>query len=514
MTIEHRELNIELRQDADDRTVIGVAVPWDQTIDLGGYRERFKRGAIQPNDTADAILLYGHKDPIGKVIRGADTEAGYVIEARISDTEKGNEVRTLLRDGVLTKFSIGFEPVEDERDNDGTVVRSRVKFREASIVPFPAYDQAKVLAVREEPEPQKEESETPMEETPMPAADDTALVEVREQVADLERRLAATVTAPAMTSHPASQFRSLGEWVAAVARGDETAVELHRAFAGGVAGATVANPDPISNDQWVSESVQLLDFGRPTLNAFRRQALPSEGMNIEWPEVSTNAMAVAEQAQEADALTFGKITLTSKTSPVKTFGGYTAMSRQAVERSSFGYLDVAMRALIIAYAKATNAQVITDLGNLAGKGTATAAATAAGWFDAISDAAISIYTNTGLRPDTIVAAPNVWKKIVTLFDGQDRPLVAAGNPMNNAGSGSLVGMTANIGGLSVTVDPALNAGTCYIANSNAFTTFESPGAPFRLTDEDNVVLTKDFSTYGYMATAGQTPAGIVVVTVS
>jgi hypothetical protein len=32
--------------------------------------------------------------------------------------------------------------------------------------------------------------------------------------------------------------------------------------------------------------------------------------------------------------------------------------------------------------------------------------------------------------------------------------------------------------------------------------------------EDNVVLTKDYSVYGYMATAGQTPAGIVVVTVS
>jgi HK97 family phage prohead protease len=117
--------NIELRYDEEERTVTGIAVPYGQDANIGGvYTERFERGAIS-EDITDVKLFYGHEEPIGKLIEGRDSEEGFVITARISDTARGNEVRTLLKDGVLNKFSVGFVPLESERDGS-TVIRKAV----------------------------------------------------------------------------------------------------------------------------------------------------------------------------------------------------------------------------------------------------------------------------------------------------------------------------------------------------------------------------------------------------
>ena len=122
--METREFEVRLT-DGETRTVAGIAVPYGDTISVGGYSERFERGAF--GDIADTKLFYGHKEPIGRVVRGEDTDAGFMIEAVISDTVRGNEVHTLLRDGVLNKFSVGFEAVEDRMD-DGVVVRTKALF--------------------------------------------------------------------------------------------------------------------------------------------------------------------------------------------------------------------------------------------------------------------------------------------------------------------------------------------------------------------------------------------------
>lgn len=504
------ELDLEIREESES-TVVGVAVPYDETIDLGGVRERFQRGAIDPADTQDAILLYGHKDPIGKITRGEETESGYLIEARISDTERGREVRTLLKDGVLKRFSVGFEPIEDTRDGD-VIVRSKVRLREASIVPFAAYDKAKVLAVREEPEPEQGEEEVTEETT-------TEVAELRQIVDDIERRMAVAPepTEPSNRSL-ADKFESRGHWLHAIVSGDDDAHALYkalstRAFPNAVDGATIAS-DAIDKNAWVDESIRLLDFGRPTMLAFRNEPLPSSGMNVEWPKVTSDSMQVAPQANEADELVFGKISMGSETAPVQTVGGWTTLSRQAIERSSYGFLDASLRALSIAHSKYLNARAITELKNLSGTHTAdVTAGTAKAWLDAIAQASVDIYTNTGYRLDRFICAPDVWVKLVTLMDGFDRPLLSVynGSPVNTIGATNLVGIQATLGGLPVIVDPALDAGTCYLASHMAYTSWTS-GGPFRLQDEDVVTLVKEYSLYSYVASACQYPLGIVKVT--
>ena len=338
--------------------------------------------------------------------------------------------------------------------------------------------------------------------------ENTEVNELREQLVELSREVSLITETTPTTSAPAS-FRSYGEFVKAVAANDENAVEMTRLYAGAV--VSHDGPDSIGRDAWVNEALLLVDMGRPSLNSFRKAGLPESGLNVDFPSVKTNTLDVATQAAQGDTLTFGKLSLETKTTPVKTIGGWTDVSRQTIERSSVAYLSEVFRAMAISYGKETNAQFVAALG----AGTYATADAAAGdakaVVDAIADASISIYTTAGGRPQFILASPDVWKELVGLFAVDGRPIVGGDSPVNNIGSSTIPSMSANILGLNVVVDPALPAGTCYIANSNAMTTWEN-GGPTRLSDEDITNLTSQFSVYGYIAFGLIYPEMIVSVT--
>ena len=474
-------------QDTEERTLSAIAVPYNETINVGGIQERFERGAI--SSVENVKLFYGHTDPIGLVTKGEETEDGYLIEARISDTDKGNEVLTLMRDGVLNKMSVGFNPVKDRKE-EGVIVREQVALREVSVVAFPAYQNSDVLSVREE----ETSTNNLLGETIM-NEENKEVTELREQLVELSREVSLMNETSPTTSAPTS-FRSYGEFVKAVAANDENAVEMTRLYAGAV--LSHDGPDSIGRDAWVNEALLLVDMGRPSLNSFRKAGLPEAGLNIDFPSVKTNTLDVATQAAQGDTLTFGKLSLETKTTPVKTIGGWTDVSRQTIERSSVAYLSEVFRAMAMSYGKETNAQFVAALNAGTYADVDAAAGTAKAVVDAVADASISIYTQAGGRPQFILASPDVWKELVGLFAVDGRPIIGGDNPVNNIGSSSIPTMSANILGLNVVVDPALAAGTCYIANSNAITTWEN-GGPTRLADEDVTNLTTQFSVYGYIA---------------
>ncbi len=166
----------------DKREVSGLAVPYDTPTNIGrSYVEKIARGAVQ--DSESALLYWRHDEPIGKITASRDTDAGWEITAHISETPRGDEAYTLLRDGVIDKFSIGFEPIEHREDEDGTVVRTRIRVREVSLVPFPAYDGAKVAQVREA---DNTNTKVNMTDNTVSNAD---LTEVRTAIEDLERKV-------------------------------------------------------------------------------------------------------------------------------------------------------------------------------------------------------------------------------------------------------------------------------------------------------------------------------------
>jgi HK97 family phage major capsid protein len=332
--------------------------------------------------------------------------------------------------------------------------------------------------------------------------------EIREEIDSLSREIVALrEAAPVVSAAPS--YNSFGDFVKAVVRGDEQAMEMTRAYAGAV--VSPEGPDSIGRDQWVNEALLMVDHGRPSLNAFRRAGLPEAGLNIDYPAVSANTIDAEVQAAQGDTLTFGKLSLETKTTPVKTIGGWTDVSRQTIERSSVAYLSEVFRAMSLAYGKQTNDLFIENL-NAGTYTTLTGVAgSAEGVTGAVADASIDIYSNAGARPQFLLASPDVWKTLVTLFAVDGRPIVGGNAPVNNIGVSNLPQMTANLFGLEVIVDPALPAGTLYIANSNAITTWESGGAPYRLSDEDITNLTNQFSIYGYVAYGTIYPEMVVKV---
>jgi HK97 family phage prohead protease len=482
--------------DTEKREVSGVAVPFNETIDIGGgWSERFEKGAVDLS--SDVKLFRDHKEIIGRVTEMEESDEGLLIRAKISETVLGNETLNLVKDGAIKSFSVGFIPVVDEK-KEKTIVRKKVDLKEVSLVAFPAYENASVTEVREEVKEETMTNETNY---------DSAIAEVRNHAEELERRLDVLSTA-SVPAENTIKFRSYGEYVKAVASGNEDAIDLHKRFTGGT------TSDSILKNAWVSDTVRILNAGRPTFNILSSAALPADGMTVEYPVLDTNTLDVTEQMAEGDTLAYGKIALTSATAPIKTYGGYTDFSRQVLERSSVAYVDTAFRALVAKYAAVTNA---------AARAAVVAAsvdfntATVASWdadevIGALAKAAADVNNNAGRALEVVLVSSDVFQALAKVVDGAGRPILSnAGATVNTFGSINPVGLTGTILGLPIVMDPSLANGSFYVGNSAALTTYESAGAPFRLNDEEITSLTNSFSVYGYLGIAAPEPKAMTIV---
>ena len=483
----------------EERTIVGLAVPYGQEIELtGNMKERFEPGAI--DGVEDVKLFYGHEEPIGKVIEGRDTPEGYEIVARISDTPRGNEVYTLLQDDVLNRFSVGFFPVVDRKEGQ-TIVRELVDLKEVSVVPFPAFEGAKITEVRSEAEladetPIETESETMSESIELDVRS------VQDEVAEL-RRVIESGKAVEMATPATHKFRSQGEFAKALLVGDEDAKALARA-ASTSADAAVLPP-------FIGYLDTLINNNRPTLSAFTRAALPTSGLSVEYIQIDSNTLAIDQQNPENEALAFGNLSFEVMSADVKTYGGYTSFSRQYVERATIDTLNQVFQGLTIAYANFTNNVVIDLLQSLSYVGktfdTHTDASTVA---KGIAEGSAYIFNATGLRPEFIVSGVDAYVNLVSIGATDGRLNFSAnGDGSNTIGSSNIPGLSGSLFGLPIIVDPQLGATDCLLANSAALTSWESAGAPVRLTQGDVTTLEDSVSVYGYMAVAAQRQGAIV-----
>ena len=489
--------------DAEERTIVGLAVPYGQEIDLNGnLKERFEAGAIRTIE--DVKLFYGHEEPIGKVVEGRDTEAGFEIVAKISDTPLGNSVYTLLKDDVLNRFSVGFYPVKDRKEGQ-TIVRELIDLKEISVVPWPAFEGAKITEVRSEIETEEVEEivETPNEtESETMENIELDVRTVQDEVAELRRVIEAgqSVEIAAPATH---KFRSQGEFAKALLNGDEDAKALART-ASTSADAAVLPP-------FVGYLDTLINNNRPTLSAFTRGALPASGLAVEYIQIDNNTLAVGLQSPENEALSFGNLTFEVMSADVKTYGGYTNFSRQYVERATINTLDQVFQGLTIAYANATNGVVITLLQGLSYAGKTfdchTNASTVA---KGIAEGSAYIFNATGLRPEFIVAGVGAYVNLVSIGATDGRLNFSAnGDGMNTIGSSNIPGLSGTLFGLPIIVDPQFGEFDALLCNSAAVTSWESPGSPLRLSANDITTLTDDVSVYGYMAVAAQRQGALV-----
>ncbi len=529
MTETQTEYELETRQfefrartvDVERREIVGTAVPFNQDANIGNWIiERFAPGSVQ--DSENALLFWRHSEPIGRLTASEDSEAGWEIVARVSETTLGNDALILARDGVVVQLSVGFEPGGDytveERDNDIPIVtRTRVRVREVSLVPFGAYgDGATVTEVRERPQPK----ENRMTEQVLDAAALTLEVrELRDAIEEYERRMAAFTV---REEEPACDTRSAGEIVMALAAGDADTLRAYnelleqRAYTGGT------SADSTVQDAWVGDLTRIFDASSGVLaSIFASDTLPSNGNNIEFAELASNTTQFTEQAAEGDDLAFGKVTITTRTAPVKTYGGYTQLTRKEIERSTLPILNRTLEALARAAGARSKAVLraayealytartaIAANGGVVVLGATLGAGTLANWESALIDAAIK-FEAENLPMQGLVVSTSVFKKFSSFYDSTGRPLFDRRDGSNTLGELRLPGLKGDLDGLTVACDTGASGDKAAFVNGLAIRHYTS--GLVQLQDENIINLSKDFSAYRYGAVAAEIPAGVVPV---
>lgn len=482
--------SVELRLDnIEERTITGIAVPYGQDANIGGsYIERFAPGAI--DSVEDVKLFYGHETPIGVVTAGRDADGGFEITAKVSETSLGNDVLTLMRDGALNKFSVGFVPIEQVQDGK-TVTRTKVALKEVSVVPFPAYAGASITEVREETThelPINNESESELENNI-----ELDVRSLQDEVVELRREVESTKTQAAPAAPEYMNYRSFGEFVQGFAKGEAAAIELARTAS--TSANTYAAPG------YIGYINKLIDANRPSWNVWSKAVLPATGMTVEYAAITANTLAVGEQDPENEALSFGNLTIDNVSAAVKTYGGYTQVSKQAVLRGSVDYVGVVFDALAIAYANATNTAAKAAIAALdfTGKVMDLDGGTAASVIEGLIDGVKYIKANSGLNAEFILCSPDSYKYFMKIADSAGRPIVNVNRDGANTFATANNDLTGSIWGIPVVVDPTLGTGLAYLANSKALQVLEANGSGTRLTDSDITTLTDTMSLYGFAA---------------
>lgn len=334
-----------------------------------------------------------------------------------------------------------------------------------------------------------------------PVASD--LAEVREAIQHLEREVAGInkVEAPASPS-----FRSAGEFLKALAGGDENAV---RAYTGATTAESVVTPVDF-------DLIRLVEGANPLGSVFGRGVTPAEGMTITFAQVDSQTDGTGVQSAEGDDLGYYELNIGTSTENIVTVGNYAELSRQAIDRSTVPYLDSVLRGQAIALGKSLASalrakyQAVVAAQVTAGNKVTLASTDYAGWVGGLADAAATYFEANGVTIDALIVDKGTFKDLLAL-DGT--PVISFAGEANGAvGSANVSGLRGSIAGIPIVVDAgldAVNKDECAFVSSLALRQYTS-GA-LRLSQENAVNLSEAFSLSTYTATADEYPAFIIPI---
>lgn len=499
-------------EDGDGRTLEGVAVPYGQIIDTWDGAETFDHDC-RFDDIESAKLCYQHGELIGRITGAESRDDGLHITARISDTQRGRDVVELLRDGALDSLSVGFIPLENEMDKAGITHRKRVRLLETSVVSWPAYESAKITGQRdmEKTTNNRNESEDPKV--------DKELEEMLNGIRDEQRSMKAAIAKGSAPEHKTvgGEYRTAGDYLQALYRGDEAAVQLMHECRDLIATGNTGN-----TSTWIADDLRLIEMRRKVINILTHDTLPAKGMTMEYNVVSTDTTAVAKQATEGNALQFGKVTFGTKSVSIDTYGGYTTLSRQVIERSTTPMLNTALAALRNAYAKATETAVrdylydtiasqrdATQNANKIDAPATLAAMTIDQWATLIMNAA-ELADDRNVNLTRLGVSKDVMSSLIALKDSGSRFFDLSGDGSDTIGNFDLTGIAGKFLRLPVQMLPKAPNGTACFIDPESVTVWES-GGPTQLSDGDPTKLTENYSVYGYMAVAATNVDGLIPV---
>lgn len=481
----------EAETDSDLAGIVsGIAVPYGDQISIGGVRESFAPGSIDPATVVGMPLCWRHGDPIGVIREAHNTDAGLVIDrAEIANTALGRDAATLLRSGAVRGMSVGVTPIQDSwnRARDA-VTRVRAGLFELSLTHLPAYANAGVTSIREESAMSDSDTITAPDTTPAPVMTEYA---TKDELVALRERFA-SVSVITEKPAPITGDDFLREYAGRLLTRDWTNITLD---------GTASDDSPMPAD--VSASIWL---GRPTVNTIGVQPLAGEGMDAHWM-VDSVLPTVGTQAAEKNVIPSGPASGAIVSAPVITYAGGNDLSIQWMQRASVWDYPHYLRLVAEQYARNTNLAV-SETVRLAAANTITVpvALTDAILGEKLGWAAAKIAAGTGRAPDAVILDPEAFFRVATV--------VGAGYPVAGGvvGNANLAGLSFRAFGLPFVCDPSITGG--FILDTQSIGIKESPGAPFSMTANVPSKLGIDYAAFGFLAHKVLNDEGIVSVIVT
>jgi HK97 family phage prohead protease len=120
-------------------------------VDRGG--DVIKKGAFAKtiSENGGSVIMVANHDqnkPIGRVTEMKEDATGLLFKGYLSKTDRAQEYKQLMKDGVVDSFSIGYAVVKGDRNDHGGRDLAELKLFEISPVAIPMNPEAKLLEVK------------------------------------------------------------------------------------------------------------------------------------------------------------------------------------------------------------------------------------------------------------------------------------------------------------------------------------------------------------------------------
>ena len=443
------------------RTLAGVAIQYGvDAVVSDGQKVRFEKGSLPLEGKKPKMYLYHNSEmPIGVVTNRTEVDDYVMFEAKISETALGNESLQLALDGVLDSLSVGAIPVEFSFDEAGTMIVTKAEWQELSLLPYGAFEAAKVERVAASIHQNENEVELNSEQ-------DTEK-EVTEMSNPVETpAVVEASTVQAIYAQPRKlRLPSTSEYIASYIRGGADFAQLNANInaarieaAPGVAPYINTESTPGILPEIITGSVyDGLNPIRPFVSAIGTRAMPTAGATFRRPKITTRPV-VTQQAAQFDPLNASTVVVSNSDISKLSFGTYVTVSEQDLDWSDPSSIDIILNQLAIAYGQATdNYAVDTCHAAITQTATVTDTAVGADWVAAIYDGARQISETSNYLPTHMFVTPASWAALAASTDDQNRPVfpyTGAPNLMgqNAAGNSSATSWNGNPLGLVLVVD--------------------------------------------------------------
>lgn len=157
--MEHKTFAFDLTGfDYEGRTFEGYAAAFGNIDAVGDiiHQGAFTKTLAERGNKVKLLWQHNTAEPIGRPVFLQEDQRGLFVRAIISDTARGRDALALLRDRAISEMSIGYDSIKGGTDytttDNGETIRNLRELRlwEVSIVSFPANENARITALKED----------------------------------------------------------------------------------------------------------------------------------------------------------------------------------------------------------------------------------------------------------------------------------------------------------------------------------------------------------------------------